>query len=130
MSKLPLNLPAPPPTSPRTRILMRDSPLLCYIWLQNPALRATIETQYVNADRIRALKGCARSTAYRIIKRFTKRYWLIDMTDPEAPSCCAVLPVELLKDVEIKPVGNPNFRSGIYQQSIALKRHRVATRRR
>ena len=118
------NIPAPPPHTPRTRYLIRDAPKMCLIWVFNEAVRGTIETQFVNAAQIRGLKGCARSTAYRIIKEHTKRYWLIDLSQKGHPEVYAVLPLDVAKKAEIKAVGNPNFSNGLYQQHIAAKRRR------
>ena len=121
-----IQVPKPPAHHPQALSVVRDSDRVCFIWLLREGARATIETQYKNAAQIRALKDCGKSTAYRIINRHKKRYWLTDLTDEEHPMVYSVLPADVVEKAEIKPVGNPNFASGIYQQHIARKRRRYA----
>ena len=118
----PIRVPQPPRHGPLTRALVQEGMRVSYIWLLKEAVRATIESQYATAEQIAKIKGVSMATAYRIINRVEKRYWLCDMTDEEHPKVFSVLPMDVVKAVEIKPIGNPNFKNGIYQQTIALKR--------
>ena len=118
-------IPRPPQTySPRSMII-QEGLLVSHIWVFDAAALATIETQYATAQQIAERIGCSRATAYRIIKRHAKRYWLCDLRPNESERCVSVLPLDVLNSVQLLPLGNPNFRSGIYQQDIALRRRRV-----
>lgn len=119
------SIPQPPYVPASSTMLIQDGILVSHIWLFNEAALPTIATQYATAQQIAERIGCSRATAYRIIKRHKKRYWLIDMRPNEAEKCLSVLPIEALESVQLLPLGNPNFSSGIYQQEIALRRRRV-----
>ena len=118
-------IPRPPQTFHRTSMMIQDGITAAHIWVFSADALATIETQYATAQQIAERIGCSRATAYRIIKRHKKRYWLIDLRPDEAERCLSVLPLKELDAVQLHPAGNPNFHSGIYQQEIALRRRRV-----
>ena len=118
-------IPRPPETYGTRSMIIQDGLVVSHIWVFDAAALATIETHYATAQQIAERIGCSRATAYRIIKRHEKRYWLCDLRPNEAERCVSVLPLDVLDSVQLLPLGNPNFRSGIYQQDIALRRRRV-----
>ena len=117
-------IPKPPRVSSRMGYIIQEGIEAGLIWLLREDARAAIETLYANASFVQTYVHCSRATAYRIIGRHHKRYWLIDYTDPGSPSCCMVIPIATLKEIELSGRGNPNFRDGMYQQRIALRRTR------
>lgn len=119
------SIPQPPYVPASSTMLIQDGMLVSHIWVFSDPGWATIETQYATAQQIAARLGCSRATAYRIIKRHKKRYWLCDLRPNVAEKCISVLPIEALASVQLLPLGNPNFTNGIYQQAIALRRRRV-----
>ena len=90
------SIPRPPYTPPRSTMLIQDGILVAHIWIFNEAAMATIETQYATAQQIAARLGCSRATAYRIIKRHKKRYWLCDLRPNVTEKCISVLPIKEL----------------------------------
>lgn len=121
------NIPKPPCGTSRMYSFIQEGIDVGMIWLLDERGRGAIETQYVNASRIMDSTGVSRATAYRIIAKQRKRYWLIDYTKPEEPSCCMVIPVAVIEGYTPSQAGNPNFTSGIYQQNLARRlRHRRA----
>ena len=115
-------VPKPPRVSSRMGYIIQEGIEAGMIWLLREDARGAIETLYANASSVQTSTGCSRATAYRIIGRHPKRYWLIDYTDQGSPSCCMVIPTDAIKDIELSGRGNPNFKDGIYQQAIALRR--------
>ena len=114
-----------PPFQPRgSNALIQDGLTVAHIWVFSATGLATIETQYATARQIMERLGCSRATAYRIIKRHKKRYWLCDLRPDEEERCLSVLPLEVLDAVQLLPLGNPHFHDGVYQQNIALRRRR------
>ena len=87
---------------------------------------ARIETQYGSALAIAAITGVSRATAYRIISKHPKAYWVIDCTTEGMQRSWCVLPMEVIKQIEPRRVGNPNFSNGLYQHAIAKNRARRA----
>lgn len=119
-----IKLPTPPSHGSNIHAAEQNGLHVCHIWIFDDKGAAAIATQHGNAEQIARTLGVSRATAYRIMQRHGKRYWCIDLRDEDNPKCCCVLPYSSLSDVTIHPVGNPNFRSGIYQQRIALRRRR------
>lgn len=119
-----ITIPTPPYHGKSCHRITQEGLLVGYIWIFTDKGAETIETQYATAKQIQEALGVSRATAYRIIKRHTKRYWLSDCRDTEKPSCYSVIPREALKHITIYPVGNPNFSSGIYQQDLARRLRR------
>lgn len=118
-------IPRPPFHHAGSNVLVQEGLLASHIWVFSEAGLATIETQYATAQQIMQRLGCSRATAYRIIKRHKKRYWLCDLRPNEEERCLSVLPLDVLEAVQLLPLGNPHFHDGVYQQEIALRRRRV-----
>lgn len=95
---------------------------VCYIWILSDRGAEIIGNQYVTARDIMKLKSCGRSTAYRMIAGVPKRYWITDSRDATKPRCYSALPLAVVQRMKVLPVGNPNWRSGIYQQSLRHRR--------
>lgn len=119
------SIPRPPYTPPSSTLLIQEGIHVTHIWLLKEAGLASIETLYATAPQIMQRIGCSRATAYRIIKRHHKRYWLCDLRPDVQESCLSVLPLEVLDAVQLLPPGNPHFRDGVYQQDIARRRRRL-----
>ncbi|MBQ2928670.1 MAG: hypothetical protein IJD99_00470 [Clostridia bacterium] len=119
-----ISIPQPPHHGGKAHSLIQEGIHVAYIWVFSDRGLGTIETQYANARQIMKRLGVSRATAYRIIKRQHKRYWLCDMRPTERERCYSVLPVEVLQRINVLPVGNPNFTNGIYQQGIARRLRR------
>ena len=117
-----IRVPQPPHHNRFSSTMIQEGLLVSHIWVFTDPGMATIETQYATAQQIAALIGCSRATAYRIINRHKKRYWLCDLRPNVPETCVSVLPREALHGVQLLPLGNPNFSNGIYQQEIARKR--------
>lgn len=114
-----------PPTPPRvgkgTHALESNGLHVCHIWAFDPEGARAIETQYRTAEGIMQQRHVSRATAYRLIKRQTKRWWYTDLSTAEKPIVRSVLPADLVASLQINPVGNPNLTNGIYQQGIARR---------
>lgn len=119
-----IKVPTPPSHGPHVHSMEQNGVTVCHIWIFSDKGASAIETQYKNAAQISAALGVSRATAYRIIQRHGKRYWCADMRDENNPKVYSVLPWAEVSKAQIHPVGNPNFRDGIYQQHIALRRAR------
>jgi len=119
-----IDIPKPPSRSSRIHSLIQEGTEVSYIWFFNEAGRRSIETLYDTAKSLQATYGLSRSTAYRLINKQRKRYWIIDYTDPDEPACMFGVPVEVGRSYTPLKAGNPNFTNGIYQQSIAHRRAR------
>lgn len=117
-----IKIPKPPEHHFSTNALVQEGLDVTHIWVFNQAGRAAIETQYKTAAGIQAATGCSRASAYRLIARTDKRYWIFDLTDPDNPTVWSCLPVSIVQEYTPYPVGNPNFANGIYQQQIARRR--------
>lgn len=117
-------VPQPPYIMIGRDTFIQNGARVCHIWVFTPAGLSSIETQYATARQIMQLLGCSRATAYRIIKRHGKRYWLCDLRPTEQESCLSVLPLSVLERIQVQPQGNPHFRNGLYQQDIAKRRRR------
>lgn len=114
-------IPTPPRHSPTTHAIEQRGLYVCYLWAFDGEGAAQIESQYSKARDIMRMKGVSQATAYRIIARHTRRYWYVDMSSTPA-RVWAVLPTEIVQQHNPAPRGNPNLRSGIYQQDIAKRR--------
>lgn len=99
-----------------------DGERVCYVWALSDRGAEIIGNQYATAEKIMRLKKCGRSTAYRLIASVPKRYWITDARDPNRPRCFSALPLSLVRKHKVQPVGNPNWRSGIYQQGLRARR--------
>ena len=108
-------IPQPPCTARGHHVYKQTGDRVCYIWVLDAEGWRVIDNQYATAKTIMKLKKCSQATAYRIIASLPKRYWLIDMSK-RPHSCISVLPVQMLKRIEILPIGNPSWRNGLYQQ--------------
>lgn len=120
------SIPRPPFRPKGSNALVQDGLVVAHIWVFSADGLATIETQYATAQQIMQRLGCSRATAYRIIKRHKKRYWLCDLRPDEVERCLSVLPIEVIDAVQLLPPGNPHFTDGVYQQGIALRRRRAS----
>lgn len=122
MQKLKYGIPNPPSRAAGHHAFMQDGTQVCYAWIMDEEGARIIENQFVSAQEIKKELSCSQATAYRVISRFKKRYWVADLRDEKKPRCYSALPRRLLASVEIQPVGNPGWRSGIYQQGMRLRR--------
>ena len=95
-----------------------------HAWIFTDTGVGIIETQYWTAVHLQDRLGVSRATAYRIIAKQPVRYWVIDYRDEANPKCRCAIPATLAETITPNTVGNPNFRSGIYQQEIARRLRR------
>lgn len=116
-----IKVPTPPSHNSSMHNVIQDGITACHLWAFDDKGLAAIETQYGNCQAIQDQLGVSRATAYRIINRHHKRYWLTDYRDADHPKVYSVLPKSVVEQVTVYPVGNPNFHSGIYQQGIARR---------
>lgn len=116
--------PTPPYCGKGTHHIEHNGMFVCNIWCFDEEGARKIETQYKTAEGIMAVRGVSRATAYRLIKRQAKRYWLTDLRDPDKPTVRSVLPMDIVTNATVNPVGNPNLHNGIYQQGIARRPRR------
>lgn len=114
-------IPTPPRHSPGTHAIEQRGLYVCHIWAFDEEGAERIESQYSKARDIMRIKGVSQATAYRLIARHARRYWYVDMSKTPA-RVWAVLPAEDVQAYDPAPRGNPNLRSGIYQQEIARRR--------
>lgn len=119
-----IKVPTPPIHTEGTHAIVENGLYVCHIWAFDAVGVGEIETQYKQAEAIMKELQVSRSTAYRMIHSVPKRYWYTDMSNPERPTVRSVLPKETVQALEVRPRGNPNLRSGIYQQEIARRRRK------
>lgn len=113
--------PTPPNHGKNTHSIEENGLYVCNIWAFDEVGAKVIETQYKTAEGIMHQRKVSRATAYRLIKGQEKRWWYTNLSNPKRPTVRAVLPANLVATLEINPVGNPNLRNGIYQQTIARR---------
>ena len=118
-----IKVPQPPRHGPGLHAIEQKGLTVTHIWALDKVGADRCETLYATAAAIARLKGVSRATAYRIIAKSARRYWYVDMSQ-EPARVWSVLPVEAVRAYQPAPEGNPNFRSGIYQQEIARRRRK------
>lgn len=99
-----------------------DGERVRYMWILSDRGAEIIGNQFATAQDIMRVKKCSRTTAYRLIASEPKRYWITDTRNPDKPHCLSALPLRLVHKAKVQPVGNPNWRSGIYQQGLRGRR--------
>lgn len=123
MKKLRYGIPTPPAHALHHHAYELNGMLVCYIWVFDDEGARIIENQYVSARKMMSALGCSQATAYRLLAAENKRYWVADLRDKDKPRCYSALPRRRLSQLEVQPVGNPGWRSGIYQQGMRRRRH-------